>query len=379
MLLEKKSRIRCDIVLLVRRGQTFSKVVLLSNSRLLKLLVISGVSLVVIAVLGSCSAYFYLENWSQKELLSNNSKVILQVDKGVKLNDLTSNLKDKGLIDQPWAFKLWVRTGGKFKRVQAGQYEFQGPISPAAIMEKFVSGDTYMPVVLEYTIPEGFTLPQVRSRLARHGIGTVQSLSELSRNKAFIRSLGIEAKSLEGFIYPATYRYHHKIPSEKEAFEKMTKEFFSRLPKNYISNCKKKGISLFKAVIIASLIEKETMLEDEKTLISEVIWNRLKKRMPLGIDASIIYGIKNFDGNLTFKHLKDKKNPYNSRVRLGLPPGPIGAPSVSSLLAVLNPANEGNYFYVLLPGGESRHHFSKTLQEHNRYVKKLVKAQRNRH
>ena len=334
--------------------------------------------MVFVGAFGSIAGYFYLKNWSHIEHLSPKPPVLLSVEKGVRLDELADELEKKGLIDHALTFKFWVRSTGDFRRIQAGKYEFNGSASPEAIMKKMILGDTHEPIALEYTIPEGFTLSQINQRLARHGVGSVASLEKLSFDKTFIQSLGIEANSLEGFIYPATYRYHHKKPTEKEAFEKMTKEFFSRLPKDYITNCQQLGISLYKAIIIASLIEKETMLEDEKPLVSEVIWNRLKKRMPLGIDASIIYGIKNFDGNLTFKHLKDKSNPYNSRVRLGLPPGPIGAPSLSSLMAVLNPANEGNYFYVLLPGGESRHHFSKTLQEHNRYVKKLVKAQRNR-
>ncbi|NRA43950.1 MAG: endolytic transglycosylase MltG [Oligoflexales bacterium] len=378
MLLEKKSRIRCDILLLVYDGPNSIKVIHLSNVKRLKLLLISLLALASLGVLASFSGLYYLKNWSQKEHLSHDSSVLLKVPKGVRLGDLAASLQEKGLIDDAWTFKLWVRSQGNFKNIQAGQYAFEGAASPDQIMDKLISGQTYEPVVLEYTIPEGFTLTQVLERLARLGVGTLESLEKLSKNKSFIRSLGIEANSLEGFIYPATYRYHHEKPSEKEAFERMTKEFFARLPKDYIERCEQLGITLYKAMIIASLIEKETMLEEEKPLVSEVIWNRLKKRMPLGIDASIIYGIKNFDGNLTFRHLKDKKNPYNSRVRRGLPPSPIGALSLSSLLAVLNPANEGNYFYVLLPGGENRHHFSKTLQEHNRYVKKLVKAQRKR-
>lgn len=323
------------------------------------------------------SGLVYLKRWSQTERLGQDSVVLLEVSKGIRLNDLAAELKKNGLIDRTWVFKLWVRSEGNFRYIQAGQYQFNGPTSPISFMDKFISGNTYAPVVLEYTIPEGFTLSQVEERLAALGVGSIDSLKAVSRNKEFIESFGLEASTLEGFVYPATYRYHHKKPSEKEAFKRMAQEFFSRLPNDYRENCKKLGISLYKAVIIASLIEKETMLEDEKPLVAEVIWNRLNKRMPLGIDASIIYGIKNFDGNLTFKHLKDKSNPYNSRVRLGLPPGPIGSPSVSSLMAVLNPATEGNYFYVLLPGGENRHHFSKTLKEHNRYVKKLVNAQRN--
>ena len=155
----------------------------------------------------------------------------------------------------------------------------------------------------------------------------------------------------------------------------MVDEFFKRMPAHYLKQLKIIDLTLKEAVIIASLIEKETSIASEKPLIAEVILNRLKKRMPLGIDASVIYGIHNFKGNLTLRHLKDYHNKYNTRIHKGLPPTPICSPSLSSLQAVINPSKKGFYYYVLLPEEKQvSHHFSKTLKEHNRYVVKLLNS-----
>jgi len=151
------------------------------------------------------------------------------------------------------------------------------------------------------------------------------------------------------------------------------KNFWQHLPKNYEAQVHAMGLSLDQAVTFASLIERETRHDDEKPLISEVIWRRLKDKTPLAIDAAVIYGVANYKGNLTWANLADAKNPYNTRIHVGLPPTPIGSPDLKALEAVLTPSNFGYYYYVLIPG-EGRHHFSRTLQEHNEHVKKLVES-----
>ena len=156
----------------------------------------------------------------------------------------------------------------------------------------------------------------------------------------------------------------------------MVETFWNRLPEDYVAQLESLGLSLHEAVIFASLIEKETAIEDEKPKVAEVIWNRLKRKDALGIDAAVIYGIKDYDGQIRWSHLRDRKNPYNLRIHRGLPPGPIGAVSVSSLQAILEPTSEGYYFYVLKVNSGGRHHFSKTLKEHNLYVQKLVRHQK---
>ena len=137
------------------------------------------------------------------------------------------------------------------------------------------------------------------------------------------------------------------------------------------------GLSLDQAVAFASLIELETMQAKEKPQIAEVIWRRLKAGAPLGIDAAIIYGIPNYDGDIKWVHLKDEKNPYNNRIHKGLPPTAIGAVSTSSLLAVLEPTNLGYYYYMLDATDHTHHVFSRTLAEHNALVQKYLRAIRS--
>ena len=156
----------------------------------------------------------------------------------------------------------------------------------------------------------------------------------------------------------------------------MVRTFWEKLPKGYEAKVRKRGLSLERAVTFASLIEMETLLDEERSKVSEVIWARLKKGEPLAIDAALIYGIKNYKGNIRWRHLKDRSNKYNTRIYKGLPPSPIGSVSVASLEAVLNPTSEGYYYYVLKPDSSQSHHFSKTLKEHNQHVQKLVRKQK---
>lgn len=324
-------------------------------------------SLIIVSLL---TYKFY--SWSQTPITLHQAKTI-QIVKGSNLNKISSQLAANGVITHPILFQMYVRIFKHFPKFQAGSYLFKGSISPVKVIEKISNGDIHEPLVLEYTIPEGFTLEQTIKRLQRYGIDPKNELPKIVRDKNFMKQYNItDAKTLEGYFYPATYRFYNKKPTAKEALNKMIKEFFSRLPKNYEQQVKQKKLTLNEAIIFASLIEKETELDEERPLISEVIWRRLKDGAPLGIDASLIYGIKNYDGDIKWKDLRNKKNLYNSRIHKGLPPTPIGAVSTASLKAVLNPANEKNYYYVRLPDNTKRHHFSRTLKEHNLYVKKLI-------
>lgn len=319
-----------------------------------------------------------LKLWSNTPV-EQTEPTIFEVPNNVSLKSLSRQLKLQKIVSSSLLFNAWVRINGYFSKFKAGRYQITEGSTPEQIINKVISGDIYHELVLEYTIPEGFTLEQIIDRLEARANLSKPRLISLSQNPIFLRKHNIPSKNLEGFLYPATYRFFDQNPSEEEALEKMIDEFFDRIPTTFYNELEGKKISLFEAVTIASMIEKETMLDDERPKISEVIWNRLKINMPLGIDATIIYGIKDYDGNIRTSHLKDSKNKYNTRIHRGLPPGPIGSPSIKSLQAVVNPSSEGNFYYVLDSAPNSqKHHFTKTIAEHNHFVRKLVEASKRK-
>jgi UPF0755 protein len=315
--------------------------------------------------------YFHLQTWSNQAIKATEEQVV-EFPSGTPLKALAADLHQRGLVSSPSKFEYLVRLKRNYGKFQAGKYKFEDQPTPAAIIDKMTSGDVYWPVIVEFTIPEGFTLTKVANRLAAKGIGHINELTTALWDENFAKELKIPSKNFEGYLYPATYSFV-KIPSVPQVITHMVQTFRKNLPKNYEQRIKKMGLNLHQAVTFASLIELETLHDDEKSVISEVIWRRLKDKAPLAIDAALIYGIPDYQGDIKWRHLEDAKNPYNTRIHRGLPPTPIGAPGKASLAAVLTPTNTGAYYYVLLPNSD-RHHFSKTLKEHNKYVRKLVEA-----
>ncbi|MCY4443487.1 MAG: endolytic transglycosylase MltG [Proteobacteria bacterium] len=306
---------------------------------------------------------------------SMSKPVEVSLEKEESLEDFASKLMHKGVIKYPLLFIYYVKLFDDFREAKSGTYHFNVGAEYADIMDKIRRGESVKKLTLSVTIPEGFSLTKVVDRLERLQVGNRKELLSLVADEGFLKSLGISAPSIEGYVYPETYQFFEVMPSAQEVLERMVQQFFMELPDGYEQAAKSRGLTLHEAVIFASLIEKETAVEKERSKISEVIWNRLKDKIPLGIDAAIIYGIDNFDGDLTFADLKNKRNPYNTRVHRGLPISPIGAVSRASLKAVLSPTSFGYYYYVLKGNGSGEHAFSRSLSQHNRYVKRLLQNQ----
>ncbi|MGE0172773.1 MAG: endolytic transglycosylase MltG [Oligoflexales bacterium] len=328
----------------------------------------------VLAVLAFAAYRFNTWSVSPVQL---SEEAIVEFPPGTKLVDLSGVLESKGVVKQALSFHLWVKAKGVYPKFQAGTYLFKDKVSPNDVIEAMMKGEVYRPVVLQFTIPEGYNLSLIAQRLAERGLGEAPEILAIMKNPATASSLGVPGPTLEGYLYPATYSYNHEM-TLREVLKDMVGTFFKNLPAEYESRARKLGLALGEAVTFASLIELETIHDEERGMISEVIWKRLKNRSPLGIDAALIYGIKNYKGDITWNHLKDSKNPYNTRLRKGLPPTPIGSPSAASLEAVLNPTEKGYYYYVLNGDGQKKHHFSQTLAEHNQHVKVLLKETKNK-
>jgi UPF0755 protein len=313
-----------------------------------------------------------LEKWSLSPI-KVTTPVQVDLQSGTSLNRLSTSLQSKGLVSSDWRFQLWVRFNGSFQRFQKGLYEFNGDVTPASIEAKMVKGDIFIPFVLSVVIPEGFTLKQLADRLEANKVASKSEVLKFASNRNFIKQLGIDAATLEGFTFPATYTFK-EMPTAESFLKKTVYTFFERLPRDFTTQLAAKKMSLTQAVTFASLIELETMREEEKPMVSEVIWNRLKTKNQLGIDAALIYGIPNYQGDITWAHLKDKSNPYNTRIHRGLPPTPIGAVSMSSLKAVLTPTNYGYMYYVVDGKDRTKHIFTKTSQQHNTAVNEYLKS-----
>ena len=320
--------------------------------------------LLIIAVAGLYFGYKHIENWGTKTVFVDPATVI-DLKKGTSLKELSAELSNKNLISSKLNFELWVRFFSDYSKFQAGPYIFYKKVSPKKIASKIIKGEVYRPVLYKITIPEGFTYKQFTERVKADNIEGAEELDDLFTDKEFLEKLNIPSTTFEGFIYPATYSFLKK-PTAREIVRKAVNTFWKKLPLDYSEDLEEKDLTLLEGITFASLIELETAQPDEKPMISEVIWRRLKANMPLGIDASLIYGIPDYNGNITKTHLEDASNRYNTKMHKGLPPTPIASPAIDSILAVLNPTNFGNYYFVVDPENMKRHVFAKNINEHNK-------------
>ena len=223
------------------------------------------------------------------------------------------------------------------------------------------------------TIPEGYTFRQIVTLLAEKGLGSPESFFCLNTDPNFLEKWGLPPQGMEGYLFPDTY-YFSRFASAEELLDQMISRFYSIFKPEMYRQADSADFSVHEVVTLASLIEKETGTAPERSLVSAVFHNRLKKGIPLQCDPTVIYGIENFDGNLTRQHLRTL-TPYNTYLIQGLPLGPIANPGLNSLLAALQPAHE-NYLYFVAKGDGS-HQFSSDLNSHNRAVQQYQKGNRS--
>lgn len=293
--------------------------------------------------------------------VKNPSVLVVRILPGMSLHRIAHLLTQEGIIQDPHKFMLltwWKRSG---KKIQWGDFELYAGMPPRVLLDYLTTGKTMLKRV---TFPEGFTLRQIAQRLAEENLAEEQTFLTSTRDPQFLAYLGIEGQSLEGYLFPDTYVFHRgmSVRSIQERMVQRFKEIFNKLPKE---DGMTERLSLKKMVILASIVEKESGLHSERPLIASVFYNRLKKGMALQSDPTVIYGIREFNGNLTKKDLL-RPTAFNTYLNPGLPPGPIANPGRDSLQAVLSPA-KSNYLYFVSKNDGS-HHFSKNLTEHNRAV-----------
>jgi UPF0755 protein len=288
--------------------------------------------------------------------------VEVRVEPGEPLSAVVRKLHDQRVIANEKLFSLWARLTGAEKKIHWGVYRFEGPLSPRDILERMVLGKGIFQIV---TIPEGLTLNEIGDLLAQMQIADKEKFIAEASSAELLSLFGLQDKGLEGYLFPNTYYFTPLTPERDiivamaEQFRKVSEPLFDQRDIN-------SPLTPHEIITLASIIEKETGVEAERGLVSAVFHNRLKLHMPLQSDPTVIYGLREFNGNLTRKDLQDP-NPYNTYRIPALPPGPICNPSVSSIKAALHPAEVPFLYFVSKNDGT--HLFSEKLDAHNRAVK----------
>jgi UPF0755 protein len=289
---------------------------------------------------------------------------IFMVEKGSSLKTIAAQLEERRLIKGKHLFMLWAYVKGGARGIKAGEYSFNRLMTPVKIFHMLTSGAVK---IYSFTIPEGFTAEQIAGFLERRNFVNKRNFASLVHDKDLISSYDVAGTSLEGYLYPDTYLITRDMGA-RDLIDLMVDRFwevFSSLARGQKLTMPVKDI-----VILASIVEKETGLAEERPLIAAVFLNRLGKGMRLESDPTVIYGIEDFSGDLTRKDLRTP-HPYNTYIHHGLPPGPIANPGKEALKAVINP-EETDYLYFVSKNDGS-HHFSSTLTEHNRAVNQYQK------
>lgn len=286
----------------------------------------------------------------------------VRVEPGDSLTSVTRKLQEQKVITNGWFFSLWARVRGAEKRIHQGLYRFDSGVAPREVLERLITGKG---VFYSVTVPEGLTVKEIAVLLDKLQIADKEKFLMEATNPSLLANFGLQDKGLEGYLFPSTYHFtpgtdeKDIIITMVEQFRKVSQPVLAQRPSSI-------RLTSHEILTLASIIEKETGIHEERALVSAVFHNRLKQQMPLQSDPTVIYGIKDFNGNLTRKDLQDA-NPYNTYRIAALPPGPICNPSVASIKAALQPASVGYLYFVSKNDGT--HLFSETIEAHNRAVK----------
>ncbi|HOM68276.1 MAG TPA: endolytic transglycosylase MltG [Candidatus Paceibacterota bacterium] len=304
----------------------------------------------------------------EKIIVINKNEGFLEItDKLVKEQILPSNLSP--------AFKIYLIVSGKASQLKEGSYVLIGDYSLTEFAQIFITG----PQDITITIPEGYTVFDIDQKLSQAGLIKKGEIIDLAQKPTlfdypFLKSDSVT--SLEGFLFPDTYRFSQKTTAF-EIIDKMLKNFESKVYQSLPIEIQNSPDSIVFNIILASIVEKEAKISEDRKMITDILVRRLEKEMPLQVDATIIYAWKIINpdwqpqGGLLSKSDLEIKSPYNSYLNKGLPPSAISNPGLDAIEDVFNPTSNDYWYYLSTPEGEII--YSKTLEEHNQAIEKYLK------
>ncbi|MDI9569619.1 MAG: endolytic transglycosylase MltG [Pseudomonadota bacterium] len=311
----------------------------------------------VIALSGALMAV----NFAYRPVDASSRTVLVDIPRGDGFLQIIDRLDQAGLVTNRPLFTALAIFKGAARQIRAGEYELSSSMSPVEIIAKLVKGEIKFYMV---TIPEDLTVREIAALLAASKLVKESNFLDLARDRRFVASLGVVGDSLEGYLYPETYKLDRSMGS-REIIQIMNRQFWKRFTPEMRKRAAEMGMSINEIVTMASLIGKETGFKDEKPLISAVFYNRLGMGMKLQSDPTAVYDLEDFDGKITRRHLL-RDAPHNTYRIQGLPPGPIANPDIDSLKAALYPART-NYLYFVANNNGS-HKFSSNLTAHQQAI-----------
>ncbi len=287
----------------------------------------------------------------------------VELPAGAGTRAIGEKLVDAGVVRDTLTFRVALWRSGIARQLKAGESRFDRPMSALDVVRKIARGEVYLRPV---TFPEGLTIDDMAAIFEAHGFGKAAQFRAAAADRSLIADLDPQARDLEGYLFPETYT----LPRRASARDlvKMMVHRFRQVFAPMQADAEREGMSVRDVVTLASIVEKETGKPDERPVVAAVYLNRLRIRMGLQCDPTVIYALRRagrYNGNLTREDLA-WQSPYNTYLHAGLPPGPIAAPGRSSLDAAVHPAQADYLYFVSRNDGS--HVFARSLEEHNRNV-----------
>ncbi len=327
--------------------------------------------LAVVALLGAGgTATTFAWRWLNASLAIPAEGTWLEVENGMSLRRVAAQLGERGVLPYPWLLTAYARATGDATRVRAGEYQLPSGTTPLSLLARLVSGQVYLHQI---TIVEGWRFAELLRALRSNSAITASTLD----GPSIMTALGEPGVHPEGQFFPDTYSFA-KGTTDLDVLRQAHQALLAHLDASWRSRVPDTLLkSAYEALILASIIEKETALPAERRLISGVFHERLRRGMRLQTDPTVIYGIgESFDGNLRRDDL-ERDTPYNTYTRNGLPPTPIALPGAGALDAAVMPEISGAVYFVATGRGDGSHHFSATLEEHDRAIRDYLRVLRN--
>jgi UPF0755 protein len=320
--------------------------------------------LIIVVALAAGAAWYFYTGVDRPFKGYDAAEQFVEIPQGSGSAGIAKRLADAGVIQDVNSFRLALWLSGSARRLQAGEYRFDRPMSARQVADKIARGEVY---VRPITFPEGLTIKQMAALYESKGLGEASAFIAAAKNAALVSAIDPAATDLEGYLFPDTYSLTRKATAE-QLVARMAASFLKALTPDTIAAAAARGLTVRQLVTLASIVEKETGNKAERPLVAAVYSNRLKIGMGLQCDPTVIYALERagkYDGNLTREDLQFD-SPYNTYRYAGLPPGPIASPGRASLDAAANPPDAPYLYFVSKNDGS--HAFAATLEEHNRNV-----------